>query len=118
MTYYRDGALITVIGFSFRMPGGTDETLWRSLLAGVTSVESDRWTEDTLLHSNKAGSGTSYAFAAGSIGNVAGFDAASFGISPGKAEQMGPQQPCHLVELSSISRPAQSDRSVKSRIRE
>jgi acyl transferase domain-containing protein len=46
-----------VIGFSFRMLGGTDEALWRSLLAGndfVTSVESDRWTQDILLHPNTA----------------------------------------------------------------
>jgi phthiocerol/phenolphthiocerol synthesis type-I polyketide synthase C len=84
-----------VIGFSFRLPGGADETLWQALLAGrdlVTSVESDRWAQDTLLHPNKAEPGTSYTFAAGSIGDVAGFDAAFFGISPREAEQMDPQQ--------------------------
>jgi acyl transferase domain-containing protein/NADPH:quinone reductase-like Zn-dependent oxidoreductase/NAD(P)-dependent dehydrogenase (short-subunit alcohol dehydrogenase family)/acyl carrier protein len=95
MTYYRDVPPIAVIGFSFRMPGGTDEALWQALLAGhdlVTSVESDRWSHDTLLHPNKAEPGTSYTFAAGSIGDVAGFDAAFFGISPREAEQMDPQQ--------------------------
>jgi len=84
-----------VIGFSFRMPGGTDEALWQALLAGrdlVTSVESDRWSQDTLLHPNKAEPGTSYTFAAGSIGDIAGFDAAFFGVSPREAEQMDPQQ--------------------------
>src|SRR6266851_2241889 len=95
MTNYRDGSPVAVIGFSFRMPGGTDEALWEALLAGydlVTSVESDRWSQDTLLHPNKAEPGTSYSFAAGSIGDIAGFDAAFFGISPREAEQMDPQQ--------------------------
>jgi phthiocerol/phenolphthiocerol synthesis type-I polyketide synthase C len=86
---------VAVIGFSFRMPGGTDEALWQALLAGrdlVTSVEADRWSQDTLLHPNKTEPGTSYTFAAGSIGDIAGFDAAFFGISPREAEQMDPQQ--------------------------
>ena len=95
MTYYRDVPGVAVIGFSFRLPGGADETLWQALLAGralVSSVEPDRWAQDTLLHPNKAEPGTSYTFAAGSIGDIAGFDAAFFGISPRKAEQMDPQQ--------------------------
>src|SRR6266404_5277889 len=95
MQFDRDGSPIAVIGFSFRMPGGTDEALWQALLAGrdlVTSVETGRWAQETLLHPNKAEPGTSYSFAAGSIGDVAGFDAAFFGISPREAEQMDPQQ--------------------------
>src|SRR3984957_2820953 len=95
MTYYRDVPGVAVIGFAFRLPGGADETLWQALLAGrdlVTSVEADRWSQDTLLHPNKTEPGTSYTFAAGSIGDIAGFDAAFFGISPREAEQMDPQQ--------------------------
>ena len=95
MTSSRDRSPVAVIGFSFRMPGGTDEALWQALLDGrdlVTSVESDRWSQDTLLHPNKVQPGTSYTFAAGSIGDIAGFDAAFFGISPREAEQMDPQQ--------------------------
>src|ERR1700733_2171280 len=95
MTNSRDRSPIAVIGFSFRLPGGTDEALWQALLSGrdlVTSVESDRWSQDTLLHPNKTEPGTSYTFAAGSIGDIAGFDAAFFGISPREAEQMDPQQ--------------------------
>ena len=56
-----------MIGFVFRLPGGTDEALWQALIAGsdlVTSVEPDRWAQDTLLHLNKAEPGTSYTFAA------------------------------------------------------
>jgi phthiocerol/phenolphthiocerol synthesis type-I polyketide synthase C len=95
MTYYRDGSPVSVIGFSFRMPGGSDEALWQALLDGrdlVTSVDADRWAQESLLHPNKAEPGNSYSFAAGSIGDVAGFDAAFFGISPREAEQMDPQQ--------------------------
>jgi phthiocerol/phenolphthiocerol synthesis type-I polyketide synthase C len=102
MTYYRDESAISVIGFSFRMPGGSDEALWKALLEGrdlVTSVEPDRWAQDNLLHPNKDEPGSSYSFAAGSIGDVAGFDAAFFGISPREAEQMDPQQRV-LLELA------------------
>ena len=91
-----------MIGFSFRLPGGSDEALWKALLEGrdlVTSVESDRWVQDTFLHPNKAEPGTSYSFAAGSIGDVAGFDAGFFGVSPREAEQMDPQQRV-LLELT------------------
>ena len=102
MTYNRDESPIAVIGFSFRLPGGTNEALWQALLAGgdlVTAVEQERWAQDTLTHPNKAEPGTSYTFAAGSIGDVAGFDAAFFSISPREAEQMDPQQRV-LLELS------------------
>jgi phthiocerol/phenolphthiocerol synthesis type-I polyketide synthase C len=95
MTYYRDVPGVAVIGFSFRLLGSAAETLRRALLAGrdlVTSVESDGWAQDTLLHPNRAKPGASYTFAAGSIGDVAGFDAAFFGISPRETAQMDPQQ--------------------------
>ena len=51
MTYYRDVTGVTVICFTFRLPGGTDETLWHALRGCdlVTSVDSDRWAQDTLL---------------------------------------------------------------------
>src|SRR5580693_329796 len=95
MTYYRDVLPIAVTGFSFRMPGGTNEQLWQALFSGrdlVSSVEADRWNHESLLNPNKSEPGTSYTFAAGSIGDVAGFDAGFFGISPREAEQIDPQQ--------------------------
>ena len=102
MKGHKDGSAVAVIGFSFRLPGGSDETLWKALLEGrdlVTSVESDRWSQAAFLHPNKAEPGTSYSFAAGSIGDVAGFDAGFFGVSPREAEQMDPQQRV-LLELT------------------
>ena len=52
-----------------------------------------------MLHPLKSSPGTSYTFAAGSLGDIAGFDAAFFGISPREAVQMDPQQRI-LLELA------------------
>src|SRR6202051_5175607 len=95
MTHNGDRSPVAVVGFSFRLPGGKGEALWEALLAGrdlVSSVDPDRWAQTSLIHPNKSEPGTSYTFAAGSIGDVSGFDAAFFGISPREAEQMDPQQ--------------------------
>ncbi|MGA2189104.1 MAG: type I polyketide synthase [Steroidobacteraceae bacterium] len=95
MTNNRGRSPVAIVGVSFRLPGANGEALWDALLAGrdlVSSVEADRWAQDALIHPNKGEPGTSYTFAAGSIGDVAGFDAAFFGISPREAEQMDPQQ--------------------------
>ena len=93
---------VAIIGYSFRFPGTDPETFWDSLTAGrnlVTQVPADRWAQETYLHPRKSESGTSYTFAAGTLGDVAGFDAAFFGISPREAEQMDPQQRL-LLELT------------------
>lgn len=89
---------IAVLGYSFRLPGlkkQCAEELWEALFAGnnlVSEVEPSRWERDSLLHPAKSNPGTSYTFAAGSIGDIAGFDAQFFGISPREAGQMDPQQ--------------------------
>src|SRR5262249_31003632 len=77
------------------MPGVGSAGFWEALLTGkdlVSSVAPDRWAQESYLHPRKNEPGTSYTFAAGSIGDVSGFDAAFFGISPREAEQMDPQQ--------------------------
>lgn len=93
---------IALIGFAFRLPGATTENYWESLVAGkdlVTKVEKDRWAHETWLHPKKSHPGTSYTFAAGSVGDVSAFDAGFFGISPREAAQMDPQQRL-LLEMS------------------
>ena len=93
---------VAIIGFSFRFPGTTSSRYWQDLLDGrdlVTEVGSERWAQDTFLHPNKNHPGTSYTFAAGSIGDIATFDAAFFGISPREAALMDPQQRL-LLEMS------------------
>ncbi|SAI05805.1 polyketide synthase [Bordetella ansorpii] len=86
---------VAVIGLSFRFPSTDIQNYWNDLLEGkdlVTEVESRRWAHDAYLHPSKEHPGTSYTFAAGSIGDVSGFDADFFGISPREAALMDPQQ--------------------------
>ena len=93
---------VAITGFSFRFPGTSNSDYWQDLLAGrdmVTEVNSERWAKDTFRHPNKNHPGTSYTFAAGSIGDISTFDAGFFGISPREAALMDPQQRL-LLEMS------------------
>ncbi|TRM53550.1 type I polyketide synthase [Achromobacter sp. LC458] len=93
---------VAVIGLSFRFPSTTTDTYWPDLLDGrnlVTQVAKDRWSADAYLHPAKDHPGSAYTFAAGSIGDVSGFDAGFFGISPREAALMDPQQRL-LLEMS------------------
>lgn len=93
---------VAVIGLSFRFPSTTTDNYWPALLDGrnlVTEVAEDRWSADAYLHPGKEHPGTAYTFAAGSIGDVSGFDASFFGISPREAALMDPQQRL-LLEMS------------------
>jgi phthiocerol/phenolphthiocerol synthesis type-I polyketide synthase C len=90
-----DRGPIAVVGCGFRMPGAAGDEFWDALIGGrslVSSVAADRWAQEALLHPRKSEPGTAYTFAAGSIGDIWGFDAAFFGISPREAAQMDPQQ--------------------------
>jgi len=96
---------IAVVGYAFRLPGLENQTpkgFWVALASGtnlVSSVEAGRWDQPSFLHPDKANPGTSYTFAAGSIGDISGFDAPFFGISPREGGQMDPQQRI-LLELA------------------
>jgi acyl transferase domain-containing protein/NADPH:quinone reductase-like Zn-dependent oxidoreductase/acyl carrier protein len=93
---------VAIVGYSFRLPGTARGRLWADLLAGkhlVTRVPPDRWAQETYFHPRKSEPGTSYTFAAGTLGDVSLFDAGFFGISPREAEQMDPQQRV-LLELA------------------
>lgn len=94
---------VAVIGFSFRLPNNTNKNnYWQHLSSGldlVTQVDPARWSFDTYLHPNKQHPGTSYTFAAGSVGDISQFDAPFFGISPREAELMDPQQR-YLLQLT------------------
>src|ERR1700687_939912 len=95
MKFRSDRTRIAVVGSAFRMPGAQGDSFWEALIAGkdlVASVDPGRWAQEPYLHPRKNEPATSYTFAAGSIGDVSGFDAAFFGISPREAEQMDPQQ--------------------------
>lgn len=93
---------VAITGFSFRFPGTNSSQYWQDLLDGrdlVTEVDPERWAQDSFLHPNKNHPGTSYTFAAGSIGDISTFDAGFFGISPREAALMDPQQRL-LLEMS------------------
>jgi len=93
---------VAIIAYSLRFPGTDALNFWNDLLAKkdlVTEVDSTRWSKENLLHPDKRHPGTSYTFAAGSLGDISGFDAAFFGISPREAALMDPQQRL-LLELA------------------
>ncbi|MGM0855845.1 MAG: type I polyketide synthase [Pseudomonadota bacterium] len=93
---------VAIIGAAHRFPGTTPETFWQDLQAEkdlVTQVAPDRWSHDVFQHPDKRNPGTSVTFAAGSLGDISGFDADFFGISPREAANMDPQQRI-LLELA------------------
>ncbi|OLO03634.1 type I polyketide synthase [Salinicola socius] len=87
---------VAIIGAAHRFPSApTSQRFWQALKTGedlVTSVADDRWGLEAYRHPDKQHPGTSYTFAAGSLGDISGFDAGFFGISPREAAQMDPQQ--------------------------
>jgi acyl transferase domain-containing protein/NADPH:quinone reductase-like Zn-dependent oxidoreductase/acyl carrier protein len=93
---------VAIVASAFRMPGTNPARFWDDLLAGrdlVTEVDPSRFTQGAYLHPNRNHPGSAYTFAAGSIGDVSGFDAGFFAISPREASLMDPQQRL-LLELS------------------
>ncbi|MGM8849338.1 SDR family NAD(P)-dependent oxidoreductase [Salinicola halophyticus] len=87
---------VAIIGAAHRFPSApTSQRFWQALKTGedlVTTVAEDRWGLEAYRHPDKQHPGTSYTFAAGSLGDISGFDAGFFGISPREAAQMDPQQ--------------------------
>ena len=93
---------VAIISCSYRFPGAELGGFWQNLLAGrnvVTEAAPDRWARESFVHPRKNHPGSSYTFAAGSIGEIAEFDAHFFGISPREAAFMDPQQRL-LLEMS------------------
>ncbi|ASF45354.1 type I polyketide synthase [Methylovulum psychrotolerans] len=93
---------VALIAYSVRFPGTDTRRFWGDLLANkdmVTHVDALRWAQERFLHPDKRHPGSSYSFAAGSLGDISGFDAAFFGISPREAAFMDPQQRL-LLELA------------------
>ncbi|MFD4242837.1 type I polyketide synthase [Streptomyces sp. NPDC058525] len=88
---------IAIIGLGCRLPGGIDspEALWQGLLDGIDAigeVPPQRWRADDWYDADPAAPGRMTTRWGGFLDDVAGFDAAFFGISPTEAAQMDPQQ--------------------------
>ncbi|NKE16315.1 type I polyketide synthase [Neoroseomonas oryzicola] len=87
---------IAILGAACRLPGAPDLDAFWSLLAegrdAVTTVPPDRFDQARWFHPRASEPGRSYTFAAGTIGDATGFDAAAFGVSMREAAEMDPQQ--------------------------
>lgn len=93
---HADPVTLAIVGAACRLPGAPDlDAFWTLLSEGrdaVTSIPPERFAQARWLHPRQGEPGRSYTFAAGTIGDAAGFDAAAFGLSPREAAEMDPQQ--------------------------
>ncbi|HWX47822.1 MAG TPA: SDR family NAD(P)-dependent oxidoreductase [Roseomonas sp.] len=92
----RHAEAVAIVGAACRLPGAESlEGLWALLARGgdaVGTLPADRFTQAAFFHPRKSEPGRSYSFAAGHLGEIGGFDAAAFGLSPREAAEMDPQQ--------------------------
>ncbi|WP_460444053.1 SDR family NAD(P)-dependent oxidoreductase, partial [Amycolatopsis cihanbeyliensis] len=86
---------LAVVGMAGTLPGSTDlEDFWRRLVEGedlISELPADRWDWRT-GYAEVGADGPVHGRWGGFIEGVAEFDPLFFGISPGEAEQMDPQQ--------------------------
>ena len=89
-------APIAIIGAAARLPGAPDLARFADLLRqgmdAVTEVPDDRFEKPRWHHPRPGEAGRSYSFAAGTIGDIKGFDAEAFGLSPREIAEADPQQ--------------------------
>jgi acyl transferase domain-containing protein/acyl-CoA synthetase (AMP-forming)/AMP-acid ligase II len=88
---------IAVVGMGCRFPGGgsSPELYWRALSAGVDAVgpiPADRWSLDDCYDPDRNAAGKIYTRFGSFLGDVSGFDAEFFGVSPREAVSLDPQQ--------------------------
>jgi acyl transferase domain-containing protein len=87
---------LAVVGMSCRLPGGGDTPAgyWQALTHGVDAmaeVPADRWRAADYLDPDPTAPGKAYTQRGGFLPDIAGWDAAFFGISPQEALRIDPQ---------------------------
>jgi acyl transferase domain-containing protein len=87
---------LAVVGMSCRLPGGGDTPAryWQALTDGVDAmaeVPADRWRAADYLDPDPTAPGKAYTQRGGFLPDIAGWDAAFFGISPQEALRIDPQ---------------------------
>jgi acyl transferase domain-containing protein len=87
---------LAVVGMSCRLPGGGDTPAryWQALQDGVDAmaeVPADRWRAADYLDPDPTAPGKAYTQRGGFLPDIAGWDAAFFGISPQEALRIDPQ---------------------------
>ena len=88
---------IAIVGASCRLPGGVKslDALWTVLEGGLDAtreIPHDRWDVDAHYDPDPKAPNKMYTNRGGFLDDIADFDAAHFGISPGEAVEMDPQQ--------------------------
>lgn len=89
-------AAIAIVGVGLRLPSGVSslDELWQALVDGVdlvTEAPVDRFDRTCFVNPAGLSPGKSYTAAGGFLGDIAGFDADYFGISPKEASRVDPQ---------------------------
>jgi acyl transferase domain-containing protein/NADPH:quinone reductase-like Zn-dependent oxidoreductase/SAM-dependent methyltransferase/acyl carrier protein len=91
-----EGEAIAITGLACRLPGAASPAeFWAILLAGtdaIGEVPADRWDAASLTDADPEAPGRMRTSRGGFLPDVAGFDAAFFGLSPREAAQADPQQ--------------------------
>ena len=92
----REVTPVAVIGMACRLPGGINspEQLWTALLAGddlVTEVPVDRWDAEEFYDPERGVPGRTVSRWGAFLDDIAGFDAAFFGLDDTKATAIDPQ---------------------------